>query len=264
MKGILKRLEKGLEKAIETPFAKAFRSGVHPLEVGRRILRVLEDHKVLGVNEEVVAPHRFRCYLSRRDHERLASYFGAMSGEMEAMIIEYCRMKGYVLPSRPTVSFCVSDDLQEGEFEVDALHGDVEESPLLDSCPRDISPVSGRAIARRERRAPTGLLLVRGVSGGTEIAYRIVSERTSLGRATDNDLVLSDPKVSRHHAEVVRRPEGFVLRDLGSTNGTFVNGRRIFERLLDPGDVILLGDTRITFQLEGRGTTGKAGNHNTS
>lgn len=250
MKGILKRLEKSLERVIETPFAKVFRSGVHPLEVGRRILRILEDSKVLGVNEEVIAPNRFRCLLSREDHERLAPYLFAVSSQLESTIIEYCREKGYTLPCRPTVSFVVSKDLEEGEFEVEASLGGEKEVLYTGVDRRGAPSGSGTGIEAKRAREGTGLFWVEIGGGEHRLPYRLVSERTTLGRAADNDLVISDPKVSRHHAEVVRSPEGFVLRDLGSTNGTFVNGRKVSERLLVPGDTIVLGDTRLTFQLE--------------
>jgi hypothetical protein len=246
LKGILKKLEKGLEKAIEAPFAKIFRSGVHPLEVGKRLIRVLEDGRLVGVNEEVLSPHRFQCILSRKDYERLAPYFAAVSGELEAMIIDYCREKDYLLPSRPVVYFSASDELEEGEFEVVAFGVGEAGTP----SPSVTSAESVRVGPRMGERVDVGVLIVEeGPGQGT--LCRLGPQRTTLGRLPDNDLVLEDPKVSRRHAVVERRPEGFVIRDLGSTNGTFVNGRRVAERLLAPGDVILLGDTRLRFDREG-------------
>lgn len=247
MRDILRKLEKGLEKVIEAPFAKVFKSGVHPLEVGKRILSALEDGRVVGINQEVVVPNRYKCLLSPEDYERLTYYLNAMAGELEAMIIDYCREREYLLPARPAVSFSVSGELEEGEFEIEASLSGGGGTPHHDTRGAVLEE-AGREGG--EGRIPvTGYLVIEDGPGRGN-SFRLETQETTLGRLPGNDIVIGDPKVSRHHAVVVKGPEGFVIRDLGSTNGTFVNGRRVSERLLAPGDLIVLGDTRLRFQLE--------------
>jgi hypothetical protein len=76
--------------------------------------------------------------------------------------------------------------------------------------------------------------------------FAVTTAITTIGRAMDNSLVLNDTEVSGYHAELLTSAQGFILRDLKSTNGTFVNGRRITKQRLFPGDEITIGKTRIT------------------
>jgi hypothetical protein len=92
-----------------------------------------------------------------------------------------------------------------------------------------------------------GFVEVRGPEGTRLV--ELVNDRSSLGRATTNDVVvLLDPTVSRLHAVIERYPTGFCVRDLGSANGTFVNGEPVRgETRLRTGDELRLGDSRLTF-----------------
>jgi pSer/pThr/pTyr-binding forkhead associated (FHA) protein len=87
------------------------------------------------------------------------------------------------------------------------------------------------------------------VHGGRSEA--VGSRGAVLGRSRDCDVVLEDPNVSRQHAEVRPSGGGWIVNDLGSTNGIKVNGRRVTgPQSLRPGDVIELGTSRVTFELE--------------
>ncbi len=87
--------------------------------------------------------------------------------------------------------------------------------------------------------------VVKGKDAGKEMVLQ--KALVSLGKLPENDLVLTDPTVSRRHAVVEEKPEGYVLRDLDSTNGTFVDGVRVREGYLTPGAIIRLGETELSF-----------------
>ncbi len=236
----LRKFEKRLEKLFEEPFAKAFRSGVHPLEIARRLVRELEDAKMLGVSG-VLAPNRFVVHLGPRDYERLSGVVGNLATEMETLVITQANQKDYHLTTRPRVEFELDGSMQEGEFSIVAS---------LDE-PTTTQPPTERVEAGRQRaqaESRLGILTVlKGEKAG--ISFDLDMARTGVGRAEENVLVLSDPLASRFHAEIERTPSGYIIRDLGSTNGTMVQGRRISERLLEDGDTLVVGGTEMRFGL---------------
>jgi two-component system, cell cycle response regulator len=101
----------------------------------------------------------------------------------------------------------------------------------------------------RKIKAPHLPVLV--VLTGNELGTRVVVDRSLLiGRAPDADLTLSDQMISWNHARIEDRGDGFALFDLGSTNGTTVNGESKAEFLLEPGDRIVFGATAVSFEKE--------------
>ncbi|MBC7252674.1 MAG: DUF3662 and FHA domain-containing protein [Actinobacteria bacterium] len=238
--GLLKRFEQSLEKAFEEPFTRIFKGRVHPLEIGRRVLRTMDDERVLGVNE-TLAPNRFLVRLSPEDFRHLEGFLGTLGKEMEGLVIDYANRRDYHLASRPRLRFARDEALGVGEFRVEACF---EEGT---------TPGEGSAERAPDAALPTGgdrgvLRILSGDRAGT--AVHIQGSRVRIGRAEENDVVLPDPRVSRFHAEIEKGPRGFVLRDLGSTNGTMIGGRRIRERLLENGDIISMGGVRMEFILE--------------
>ncbi len=242
--GLLRRFEKRLEKAIEGPFTRIFKGEVHPLEVARRILREMDDGRALGVNE-TLAPNRFLVLLSTEDHDRLKGLMPAMTSELEVLIIDYATRRGYHLMTRPRLEFKVDGDLREGEFEVQASF----EEGWEEKQEAGVGTVPENE-AGRLGGGKTGLGVLTVLSGEEPgRSFTLTRSRTRLGRATENDIRLADPRVSRYHAEIEMREGEYVLRDLGSTNGTLVGGRRILERLLENGDVIRVGDVEMRFEI---------------
>lgn len=245
--GLLRRFEQRLEKAFEEPFTRMFRNRVHPLEIARRILREMDAERVLGVNE-VLAPNRFQVYLSPDDYVHLEGVLETLEKEIVGLVIDYANRREYHFTTRPRLAFGRDESLGKGEFRVQA------------------SFEEGAAEGGRKARTPAGYRPLRGVgmlrvlSGGSAGSIlRLEGPRLRIGRAEGNDLVLADPRVSRFHAEIERGPEGYVLRDLGSTNGTLVGGRRVRERLLEDGDLISIGGVEMEFSLPVEGTAGGTG-----
>ena len=237
--GLLRRFEKSLEKAFEGPFARVFKGDVHPLEIARRVLKEMDDARVLGVNG-VQAPHRFTVLLSPGDYEHLSGVLPSLAAELESLVIGYANREHYHLSSRPRLAFQQEERLGKGDFEVRSSFGGERRG------------AEGEAGAPAHPGGETRLGVLT-VLNGRAAGSRHVMEgtRTRIGRAAENDVVLPDPGVSRFHAEIERLPEGYVLRDLGSTNGTLVGGRRVRERLLEEGDILRCGDVEMGFELLG-------------
>lgn len=238
--GLLRKFEKSLEKIFEGPFSRAFKAGVHPLELARRLMREVEDGRVLGVNG-TVAPNYFQIKLSPADYQRLSGYLDRLGMEMESLVIAYTNEKDYQLLTRPRMRFHSDQGLGEGEF---AIHASVEQSAGR-------QPPTERIGLERVPRGAEIRLGVLTVLGGEKAGYSyyLEGEKTRIGRSDDNDMVIADPRASRYHAEIDRRSEGYVIRDLGSTNGTMVRGRRVQERLLEDGDSLAMGETEMRFGL---------------
>lgn len=244
MMGLLRRFEKRLEKAFEGPFTRFFKGEVHPLEIARRILREMEDGRALGVNE-VLAPNRFLVLLSAEDYLRLQGLIPAMTSELEALIIDYATRRDYHLMTRPRLEFRVEESLREGEFQVQASF----EEGWRERLEAGAGASPGSEGGRPGGRWP-GLGVLTVLSGDEPgRSFPLDRPRTRLGRAAENDIRLADPRVSRQHAEIEMSEGGYILRDLGSTNGTLVGGRRILERLLKNGDVIRVGDVEMRFEI---------------
>ena len=182
--GVLRRFEKRLERAFESPFTRAFRGGVHPLEVARRLAREVDDGKVLGLGE-TLAPNRFLVRLSPPDHERLSGILEGLGAEMESLVISYANERGYHLATRPEVVFEEDVTLREGEYAVSSWLEEATKGP----------PATER-VEIRTRDAGEERLGVLAVLNGEKagLSFYLEGTKTSIGRAEDNDLVLPDPR----------------------------------------------------------------------
>jgi FhaA, N-terminal domain/FHA domain len=250
---VLRSIESKIAGLVEGTFSRAFRSEVRPVEIARRLAREMEEHKHLSVSRTYV-PNQYRVFLSPRDRARFADYEDALAAELAGYLLEHARRERFALVSRPVIDFETDDRLGLGEFGIQTgvVHPpqESEPAPEHEEAGRTmIYSTAGRLAEPLEERARTtvqtalllfdGKRLVVGPAGAT------------LGRSRQCDIVLPDPNVSREHAEI--RPHGgsWVLIDLGSTNGSLLNGRRIEgAEVIRPGDQIELGTSVITFELE--------------
>ena len=233
---LLSGFEQRLERTVEGFFSKLFRSGVHPVEIGKRLLRVMEDGKTVALRRTYV-PNVYRILLSRDDHDRLAPLEHKLVEELEVFVSEAARQREWVLADSPRVSFVPDGRLARGEFKIEARS--------VSLAPAKAREEAGDGIARRPKPRPASLVVLSpdGASKTIPIAGRV-----GIGRQSDNELVISDPGVSRHHAEVVVVADDHIVRDLGSTNGTSVNGDKITEHRLQEGDRITLGHAVVEFR----------------
>ena len=235
---VLSGFEQRLERAVEGFFARVFRSGVHPVEIGKRVQRVMEDGKMEALKRTYV-PNVYRIVLSRKDYDRLAPLEPKIVEELEVFVSEAARQRDWVLADTPRVSFAVEQKLSAGEFRVQAEAVSLERVDTKRPSKKRSAPIR-----------PGKPVLVVLDDDSRPLKTVPLDGRIGIGRQPDNELVLVDRGVSRNHAEVTD-PSGngqFVVRDLGSKNGTSVNGRTIDEHRLRDGDRIVIGYTVIEFR----------------
>jgi pSer/pThr/pTyr-binding forkhead associated (FHA) protein len=94
--------------------------------------------------------------------------------------------------------------------------------------------------------------------GMTGRVCELQTDRTTIGRVEDNTFQIADPSVSSHHCEVHLRGSDIFIRDLNSTNGTFINGNKIEESILKPGQTLRLGQVELKLEVEGAAATAPA------
>jgi hypothetical protein len=232
--GILNDFERRLEGLIEGVFTKAFRTGVHPVELANRIFREMEANKSVGVRA-VWVPNRFTFHLSPTDRERFERTEKALRRELEQVVREGAAERGWGLVGPPEVEFVTEDGMKEGEYRCEAA---MVEGPTS----------SQTAVPSGDAQADTAVELVLLERGKPREAFRLDKDRVSIGRLDESDVTLADPGVSRRHAEVRRQDGEYVVVDLGSTNGTMVNESTITERTLRPGDRITIGRSVLEFR----------------
>ncbi len=251
---VLKNLENKIAGLVEGTFSRAFRSEVRPVEIARKLAREMEEHKSFSVSR-TYAPNEYRVFLSPRDRERFAGYEAALTAELAGYLLEHARRERLTLLSRPVIEFETDDRLGLGEFGIQTRVAQPEDEPISAPAPE---AQSGRTMVystaervsepleeRGRARAQTPLLLIDG--------KRVVISPAgaTIGRGRASDIVLDDPNVSRQHAEIRPRGGSWVITDLGSTNGSELNGRRLEgSEVLRSGDEIELGASMMTFTLE--------------
>ena len=213
----LKQFERRLERLVEGAFAKAFRSGLQPVEIGRRIVREMDDRRQVGVRG-VIAPNDFTVWVSGDDHKRLEGLETALLRDLADYAREHAREEGYRFVGPVEVSVETDPGMSEGDLWVDA----------------EINEAGGGSI---------GSLVL---PGGDRI--RLTESPLTIGRLDDCTVVLDDPKVSRRHAELRPDVDSFRVVDLDSTNGTQVNGRSVTNHVLTDGDEITIGDVVLRFE----------------
>lgn len=215
----LQQFEERLERLVEGTLSKPFRSSLQPIEIGRRLTREMDLHRRVGVHG-LIAPNSFTVTLAPADVDRFANFIDALSRELADAAREHARIEGYSFVGPVDVQVYEGSRLRAGRFVVSA---EVVEGP---------------------EEGPYAELVL---PDGSHMA--IGDGPVTLGRLPECDVVLNDPNVSRRHAEFRRTADGVVVTDLGSTNGTRVNGVPVREQQLVSGDEITVGSSTLVFEL---------------
>jgi hypothetical protein len=247
---VLRNLEAKLEGLVEGAFSRAFRSQVQPVELARKLAKEMEDAKSVSLSRTYV-PNQFWVYLSPDDRAQFESYEDGLTKELSDYLLEHARGHGLALLTRPTVEFETDDRLSLGEFGIQAkLVRPADAGGEAEAVEGDFghTMVYSTTTGQRRVEAPRhgGRVLLVSDDKRTVIA----DEPFVIGRSRECDLVLDDPNVSRRHAELRREEDGWAVHDLGSTNGIKLNGQRSRGGRLSPGDEIMLGVSRLTFEQE--------------
>jgi hypothetical protein len=257
--GVARSIEQRLEGLVEGFFTKAFRSGLQPIEVGRRILREMAEHKTVSVNR-VYAPNEFRVLLGPEDFERFDQMKAGLEREFSELVIDQAKENHWNLMGLPKVHFEQVESMGRGEMKVEAslvADEDVKGSRVSTQDPAPGASEQSRAVSS-DTAAKMGVvagatLVVLDPDGQRKETISITRDPVVIGRLSSCDVVLADSNVSRRHAELRREGTRWTLADLGSTNGSLVNGKLAREHPLSHGDRIAFGTSELIFELKGAG-----------
>lgn len=250
---MLRNLEAKLGGFVEGAFGRAFKTSVQPVELAHKLAKEMEDNQMVSVSR-VYVPNHYRVFLSPQDREQFESYEPALRKELSDYLLEHARQERFALSTRPQVEFHTDDRLALGEFGIQAqLLASPDEQDEPDSPPTpagDFGHTMVYSADRAARRLDPALDRGQALLVGQGRRNVLSGSRVVVGRSREADLVIDDPNVSRRHAELRRDEDGWHVVDLGSTNGIKVNGRRVDQAGLSPGDRITIGVTDLTFELE--------------
>jgi FHA domain-containing protein len=230
----LRNFERRLGGLVEGLFSKTFRSGVQPVEIAKRVIRAMDDGKQVAVND-VWAPNHFEISLSSEDGPKFQQIETALAAELKTVVLDNAAERGWGLVGPPEIEFFVDNKLKRGDLEVEAslVQGD---QPVE-------APEPPPAVAVPPKRAQLRVMEADGVR-----AIPVDKELITIGRLSECDVVVKDSGASRRHAQIRTADGVSVVTDLGSTNGTKVNGRDVQSAPLSNGDRITVGATQIEYR----------------
>jgi len=285
---LIQRFERRLEGMVGTAFARVFKGQVEPVEIGTALQREADDKRAVMGSGQVLSPNRYRVTLGRSDYERLAPWEAQLTATLAELVQEHLDEQAHTTIGDIEVYLALDDDLHTGVFGVasrmepqapprrrpyDSMsmpvvagHPDEYIEPYQPPAPTYPPPIGSQP----PQHTPGGqhvpaqppsyqqppyvepprrpALRAQLVVDGTPQSARLKPGDNIVGRGTDTDLQLMDQGVSRRHMNVILA-EGFAtVEDLGSTNGTAVNGHLVDSQQLRHGDVIRVGHTRLVYQ----------------
>jgi hypothetical protein len=266
---MLKSVERKLEGLVEGLFGRAFKASVQPVELAHKLAKEMGDHKTLSVSS-VYVPNEYEVYLGHDDHEKLSSLGDALKTELANYLTAFARREGWTMVAAPRIELLEDGDLRLGEFGIAArtvtapsgAEAGLAGSPVgaglaPDSViPAGAAPAVASPAAAGAQPSPAQTVLyerspvaaARYALRGPGVDVELSGAVTVIGRSKRCDVVLTDPNVSRQHAEVRLSSSQAILRDLGSTNGTRVNRRAVTQVVLQPGDRVEVGATELLFE----------------
>jgi hypothetical protein len=216
--GLLDSFEKGLERAVNSAFAKTFRSGIQPVEIASALRSELDKKAAVVSRDRILAPNTFTVSLSAADDEKMKALGGALGEELDTLIQKHAKAQGYSFAGPVSITLQRDDQVATGTLRIES------------------STAQGRIAWR-------GVVDVEGTR------HPLVKARTVIGRGSDADITISDAGTSRKHVEILWDGERAMVRDMNSTNGTTLDGRKIVEAALPPDSTVRIGRTDIVFRV---------------
>ncbi len=216
--GFLDKLEHSLERAVNTAFAKTFKSGVQPVELTAALRREVDTKASVVARDRILVPNIFTIGLARADYDRLAGMGATLIEELTRQLTRHAQSQGYQFPGAIQITLESIDGLSIGIVSVtsESVSGSVAWVGVLD--------IDGRR-------------------------HQLAKSHTVIGRGTDADITVDDSSISRKHIEILWDGSRAEANDLGSTNGSLLNGRKLTRAPLESGSTIEMGATRVTFHL---------------
>jgi FhaA, N-terminal domain/FHA domain len=254
---VLRSIEQKIEGLFEGLFGRAFRTNVQPVELARKLVKEMEDHKLVSVSR-VYVPNEYSVYLSPPDREQFTSYESSLRNELQEYLTEHAGREGYVLLTPAVVGFETDADLSIGEFGIATrmVQGRAaEQQEAAEAAPPPQLEPGATMIYKPRTPLPAD-----GPPADVALAQEVVTltldgkrhevdkRRVVIGRSKECDIQLADPNVSRRHAELRQEGSAYWLVDLDSTNGSSVNGHRAARAKLETGDTITIGSTDLLFE----------------
>jgi len=216
--GILDDFERGLERVVNGAFAKTFKSGLQPLEVTAALRRELDTKAAVVSRDRILVPNTFHVRLSPSDHERMTALGPALIDEFIQLVQQHAAAQHYSFAGGISVTLERDERLSPGMVRVDSVNvkGEIAWTPVLE--------IGGKR-------------------------YPIAKGRTVIGRGSEADITIDDSGTSRKHVEILWDGRNAQLTDLGSTNGSRLNGQPVTTAPLPPDSIIEIGRTRIVFRV---------------
>lgn len=216
--GLLDNFEKGLERAVNGAFAKTFKSGLQPIEITSALRRKLDTTAAVVARDRILVPNKFTVRLNPKDFGRMTELGPTLIDELTQLVQQHATAQHYSFAGGISIGLRQDSSLSEGLVEVDSANvkGTVAWTPVLDIA-------------------------------GTR--HAIVHGRTVIGRGAEADITVDDSGISRRHIEILWDGSRAQLNDLGSTNGSSLNGNPVSKAPLPPDSVIDIGRTRIVFRV---------------
>ncbi|GAA1568442.1 DUF3662 and FHA domain-containing protein [Kribbella solani] len=264
----LQRFERRLEGIVSGVFARAFKGDVEPIELAAALKREIDNTARILSRDRRLVPNHFTIELGPDDFERLNAYGRTLNHELANELRDHADIQRYTFSGPIDIELVQHEELPTGKFRVvSETVGTPQRRPAGYQQPEPqpyqqepyVPPNEPVVQSPPPRQQPPQQPSPR--RGHPQVMLEVNGRRRPvnppgvvLGRGTDADIQINDPGVSRRHAEIRLMPEGpggirVVLVDLGSTNGTLVNGRRSAEAELVDGSTVRIGNTTMTLRL---------------
>jgi len=235
---VFREIEKKLEAVFEGFFAQQFATKLQPVEIAKKISALIEDERQIGP-VHTYAPNEFNIFLSYADYQATEGLQEQLKKELKTYILTYVEQNSYLLPGPVKINFAANETLTTGQFLVTALFEEKKEAQSLEATqmlmPEEAAELSKTAYLENSK---------------TKTVFALTEPTVSLGRSKTNSIVIKDPSVSRYHAKILKKDNSYIIFDLNSTNGTFVNQQPIREARLSNNDTITVGQTTFVFKVK--------------
>jgi hypothetical protein len=244
--GLFGRIEGWLERAVEGSTRAVFQQRLQPIELAKAAARAMQRQQLVGP-DGVEVPNAFTVALHPDDLAEVAPYRASLEARISRYLSTLAQERGWTPVAAISVEIVGDDRIRRRALRVDGRMADADLAPAT----RPVAPISATELLPRIQRPAEGVsaggMVILCLEDGRQVG--VPQGALRIGRALDNDLVIADSRVSRYHAQIARDGGGALVRDLGSTNGTTLDGRPLAEDRLVDGDRLSLGGYIIDVRL---------------